>query len=149
MPAIPTAMPRRSAEVAGTALHGSHEPTSSLDSMEMGDRGEQRRQQQLQRDSEQRVAVAATEVLEEEDNNRESAARSRRLLAQAVSVVLLGLVAGFGCFFAYVWVDSFRKVCTGCGSHEHISTLHFCAVICFHHEGAAGVLYIFMYAYVW
>lgn len=56
------------------------------------------------------MAVAATEVLEQEGNSRESAARSRRLLAEAVNVVLQGLVAGLGCFVAYLWVDSFRKV---------------------------------------
>ena len=109
--------------------------------MEMGDQGQQQQQQQqrwrrrqqqrqqqpqpqLQRNSSaQRVTVAALEMVEQEDNNRESAARSARLLARVFNVGLLGLVAGFGCFFAYVWVDSFRKVrafaCSGsgCGSH--------------------------------
>lgn len=110
---LPTVMPPRlSARVAATTFDDSPlcGATSSLDAMETGDRGRQR-QQQLQRDSsEQRVIVAATEMVELEENNRESAARSRRLLAQALNVLLQGLVAGVGCYVAYVWVDSFRKV---------------------------------------
>lgn len=98
----------------------------------MDDPGQQQRQQALQRDSsDQRVTVAATEVLEQEDANRESEARSRRLLAQAVSVVLQGLVAGFGCFFAYVWVNSFRKVrafVVGSRCSSHHGNIRLCVV---------------------
>lgn len=98
-------LPRRSARVGASTFDDSPGSTSTpqVDAMEMGEQGQQD-------SSEQRVTVAATEVLEQEGGNRESATCSRRLLNQVVSFVLQGLVAGFGCFCAYNWVDSFRKV---------------------------------------
>eukprot|EP00903_Cladosiphon_okamuranus_P008118 g7819.t1 len=95
-------LPRRSARVGATTFDDSPGSTGTLDAMEIGE-------QPQQDSSEQRVIVAATEVLELEGTTREHTARSRRLLAQAVRVVLQGLVVGFGCFCAYDWVDSFRK----------------------------------------
>lgn len=111
-------MLRRSAATRPSEFDDSFDPAGlgdTLSVMEMGDCEQQRHHHQRTREPEERgprVTVAATEAINEEGEHREGIDRANRLLAEGFRVVLIGLLAVFACYFVYVWVDSFRKVCS-------------------------------------
>lgn len=55
------------------------------------------------------VAIAATEDLGEDRRNWSPCYRR---VAEWCNVILMGLVVGFACIFAYAWVEAFSKVRT-------------------------------------
>lgn len=62
-------------------------------------------------EEEPRIAIAANEAFNEQQEGSRNWSPCYRRLAEWCNVVLMGMVVGFGCIFAYAWVEAFSKVC--------------------------------------